>query len=302
VFSKRYLFFTNFNKGDIPMSNEVSVFTFENQSVRTVQKDGEVWFVAKDVAETLGYTWNGTQRIEHVPAEWRGVTFVVTPSVTSSGIQKMAILSEQGLYFFLARSDKPTALPFQKWIAGEVIPSIRKTGKYFVSPEPNEPQPERIKYSVDGHVYEFPANQPVKSVSCAKSGAITFHFFGKEQKSAKREKNAPAKESPKPEPTDNRSADLLMFFQKQCKFHPDYWVGSNDLYKRYLEWTKNNSIKVIYNKSPFFHYLNKMFGKDIVGERRRFPNDRKQFRGYTGIALLETDVCFLPILSKEIFQ
>jgi phage antirepressor YoqD-like protein len=42
----------------------------------------------------------------------------------------MVVLTEQGLYFFLARSDKPLALPFQKWIAGEVIPSIRKTGKY----------------------------------------------------------------------------------------------------------------------------------------------------------------------------
>jgi phage antirepressor YoqD-like protein len=43
----------------------------------------------------------------------------------------MAVLTEQGLYFFLARSDKPLALPFQKWIAGEVIPSIRKHGAYL---------------------------------------------------------------------------------------------------------------------------------------------------------------------------
>jgi hypothetical protein len=42
----------------------------------------------------------------------------------------MLCLSEQGLYFFLSRSDKPAALPFQKWIAGEVIPAIRKTGTY----------------------------------------------------------------------------------------------------------------------------------------------------------------------------
>ena len=46
----------------------------------------------------------------------------------------MLCLSEQGLYFFLARSDKERALPFQKWIAGEVIPSIRRTGQYSVIP------------------------------------------------------------------------------------------------------------------------------------------------------------------------
>jgi prophage antirepressor-like protein len=96
--------------------------------VRTTTYNGEIAFVAKDVAERLGYTWSGTQRIEHVPEEWRGVTSVVTPS----GVQKMAVLTEQGLYFFLARSDKPLALPFQKWIAGEVVPSIRKKGSYGV--------------------------------------------------------------------------------------------------------------------------------------------------------------------------
>ena len=42
----------------------------------------------------------------------------------------MLVVSEAGLYFFLARSDKPKALPFQKWLAGDVVPSIRRTGSY----------------------------------------------------------------------------------------------------------------------------------------------------------------------------
>jgi len=103
---------------------------FENADfgkIRTIEINGEPWFVAKDVAQSLGYTWNGVQRIAHVPQEWRGVTSVVTPS----GNQEMSILSEQGLYFFLGRSDKSTALPFQKWIAGEVLPQIRKHGGYL---------------------------------------------------------------------------------------------------------------------------------------------------------------------------
>jgi len=45
----------------------------------------------------------------------------------------MLCLTEQGLYFFLARSDKPKALPFQKWLAGDVLPSIRKTGSYSLA-------------------------------------------------------------------------------------------------------------------------------------------------------------------------
>lgn len=72
----------------------------------------------------LGYTWSGIRTVGHVPEEWRGVESVSTPS----GMQDMITLSEQGLYFFLGRSDKSKALQYQMWVAGEVVPSIRKHG------------------------------------------------------------------------------------------------------------------------------------------------------------------------------
>ena len=90
--------------------------------------DGEPWFVAKDVAKALGYTsTNMTQIFQAVPAEWKGRNPIATPG----GLQSLLTISEQGLYFFLARSDKATALPFQKWLAGEVLPAIRKHGGYL---------------------------------------------------------------------------------------------------------------------------------------------------------------------------
>lgn len=101
-------------------------FHFDGQEVRVVDLDGATAVVAKDVAEALGYEWNGSARIAHVPDEWKGVTSVVTPR----GKQEMAVLTEQGLYFFLGRSDKPKALAFQKWIAGDVLPAIRRSGSY----------------------------------------------------------------------------------------------------------------------------------------------------------------------------
>lgn len=110
---------------------ETKVFEFGGSSVRTVLIDEEPWWVAKDVISVLEYSegYNPSRAIDHVPAEWKGVHPIHTPG----GAQEMACLSEQGLYFFLARSDKPKALPFQKWIAGDVIPSIRKTGGYQVN-------------------------------------------------------------------------------------------------------------------------------------------------------------------------
>jgi prophage antirepressor-like protein len=147
-------------------------FQFQDRPVRIVEKDGEPWFVAKDVAEALEYVWEGSKSIRHVPEEWRGVYSVYTPYeewkrvssvltpggnselppseewkgsnpiATPGGNQNMLCLSEPGLYFFLGRSDKPLALPFQKWMAGEVIPSIRKKGFYAVPGRDREEQDE----------------------------------------------------------------------------------------------------------------------------------------------------------------
>jgi anti-repressor protein len=109
------------------MSNPLQVFEFENKKMRIIDIDGTPAFVAKDVVEGVGNIWNGVSRIEHVPEEWRGATSVVTPS----GVQEMQVLFEQGIYFYLARCDKPAALSFQKVIAGKILPSIRKYGAYM---------------------------------------------------------------------------------------------------------------------------------------------------------------------------
>ncbi|MBW6397041.1 phage antirepressor KilAC domain-containing protein [Roseomonas sp. HJA6] len=104
--------------------------------VRAVTWNGTPAFVAKDVAEALGYVWAGSATIKHVPEEWKGVNSVLTPS----GKQDMAVLSEPGLYFFLGRSDKPAALPMQKWVAGEVLPAIRRDGGYMLSQPQETPE------------------------------------------------------------------------------------------------------------------------------------------------------------------
>ena len=111
----------------------LEIFSYEGEiNIRTVRDDnGEVWFVAKDVAQALEYSEatisNMESTIAHVPVIWKGRY----PIPTLGGKQSMWCLSEQGVYFFLGRSDKPRALPFQMWLAGEVMPSIRRTGMYI---------------------------------------------------------------------------------------------------------------------------------------------------------------------------
>lgn len=120
----------------------INSFKFGVNPVRVVMVDGAPMWVAKDVAEALGYVWKGASgTMLHIPEEWMGVYSVQTPS----GYQSMVALSEQGLYFFLGRSDKAAALPMQKWVAGEVLPSIRKTGSYNVQDLIPKTLPEALR-------------------------------------------------------------------------------------------------------------------------------------------------------------
>ena len=111
----------------------IQPFNFDSQQVRVIQgDDGEPRFVVRDIAVALEYSdsslSNLNRLVGHVPQEWKGRNPITTPG----GAQTVLTLTEQGLYFFAARSDKPKALPFQKWLAGEVLPAIRKTGQYQV--------------------------------------------------------------------------------------------------------------------------------------------------------------------------
>lgn len=100
-------------------------FEFKGRSVRSITKDGEPWFVAKDVCDTLGLT-NSRKAVAALDDDEKGVT----QSDTLGGIQKLAIVSEPGLYRLISRSDKPQAKAFLRWVTHEVLPAIRKTGSF----------------------------------------------------------------------------------------------------------------------------------------------------------------------------
>ena len=111
------------------MNNDIQRFAFDHKPVRVVTEGAEVWFVAKDIAVALEYSEssNPARLFQSVPEEWKGVKPIHTPY----GTQEMVTISEQGLYFFLARSDKEKAVPFQRWLAGDVVPSVRRHGAYM---------------------------------------------------------------------------------------------------------------------------------------------------------------------------
>ena len=108
------------------MTNNIQVFNYEANEIRTVQHDNDVWFVAKDVCDVLGYANPRKAIADHIDNDEKGVTICDTPG----GSQEMTIINESGLYTLILRSNKPNAKAFRKWVTGTVLPSIRKTGFY----------------------------------------------------------------------------------------------------------------------------------------------------------------------------
>lgn len=96
-------------------------------AIRTIEKDGEPWFVGKDVATALGYEKPTDAVRKHTDMEDRGISKMETPS----GTQEMTIINESGLYSLVLSSKLPTAKKFKRWVTNEVIPSIRKHGAYM---------------------------------------------------------------------------------------------------------------------------------------------------------------------------
>jgi anti-repressor protein len=107
--------------------NELTTWNFGESKVRTLERDGEPWFVGKDVAEVLGYSNPRKAIIDHVDDEDKGVT----KCDTLGGMQNLTVVNESGLYSLILSSKLPTAKEFKHWVTSEVLPTIRRHGAYM---------------------------------------------------------------------------------------------------------------------------------------------------------------------------
>ena len=109
---------------------QLSTFNFESKSIRTLAINNEPWFVAKDLCNAINIS-NYRDAIERLDDDEKGVAL----TDTLGGKQEMAVVSESGMYTLILRcrdAVKKGSVPhrFRKWVTAEVLPAIRKTGKY----------------------------------------------------------------------------------------------------------------------------------------------------------------------------
>lgn len=105
--------------------NEMQVFNYESNEVRTIMRNGEPWFCLVDVCRVLDLS-SPHKVAERLDADEKGRNQIPTPG----GKQETWFINESGLYNVILRSDKPEAKPFRKWVTSKVLPAIRKTGQY----------------------------------------------------------------------------------------------------------------------------------------------------------------------------
>ena len=116
------------------MSNEIKIFENEEfGSVRTMEINGEPYFVGKDVAEILGYANTSKALIDHVDDEDK----LNNETLSSLGQRGGWLINESGLYSLILSSKLPTAKKFKRWVTSEILPAIRKTGSYSIQSKPD---------------------------------------------------------------------------------------------------------------------------------------------------------------------
>jgi len=109
------------------MSNDLQIWKYNKQQIRTVTKDGEPWFVAKDLSDLLEFR-DAEHALRGLEDSEKGTLIVGT----LGGQQSMTVISESGLYALIFKSRKKEAKYFRLWVTGTVLPEIRKHGTYTV--------------------------------------------------------------------------------------------------------------------------------------------------------------------------
>jgi len=120
---------------------------FENKTfgkVRVIERNNEPWFVGKDIAEVLGYSNPSKAVIAHVK-DCHKKQEMIAHSQNGNVVTKTTLIDEAGLYSLVLRSKLPAAEDFQEWVVAEVIPSIRKTGKYIAPKQQTAIQQQRVE-------------------------------------------------------------------------------------------------------------------------------------------------------------
>ena len=127
------------------MVNNLQLFKFEGEEVRTLEVNGTPWFVGKDLTNILGYK-NGSRDINSHVDEEDKLRYQIS---TAGQMREQILVNESGMFSLILSSQLPSAKKFKHWVTSEVLPAIRKTGSYQLPQTPEE----RLKLAMEATIH-----------------------------------------------------------------------------------------------------------------------------------------------------
>ena len=245
--------------------NELVEFEFQQTNVSVIMIDDEPWFMAKEVAEILGYSNSRTAIADNVEA---GDVQIILMSVAVGNPRRM-IINEFGLYSLILSSKLPEARIFKHWITHEVLPSLRKTGSYSLSKAPEAELLREIQ-----RLNEI--NQALNEINERTNQKLDILIKQNEQKKAR-------KQLPKePLPDDEKAmiisaiCDLAQKNQRVKAYYPEF--------RKYLVSKFGRDVLPVHAKGYLKALAPELKEKGIslqrIGENIRIPNTKEQQRGF----------------------
>lgn len=211
-------------------------FSFEGTQLRAFEHEDESWFVAQDVCAMLGLG-NPTRALANLDDDEKGLT----TSNTLGGLQELLIVSESGLYVLIFRSRKPAAKRIRKWVTQEVLPTIRKTGRYELPANDHADEPDRAS-GADILGLDGPDDIERMRVKIALIREAR-HAYGPRSARGLWEAiglpDVHRIEMPSGNLTlDDIDASIRDWLAARCQIEPGWRTRSTDLYKDYVAWCK----------------------------------------------------------------
>ncbi|WP_243546194.1 BRO family protein [Pseudodesulfovibrio tunisiensis] len=249
------------------MPSNIIPFQFDQANVRVVQDDqGEPWFVAKDVAEVLGYADTDQAIRSHCKAA------LTSPVKMTGQARHMKIIPERDVYRLIMRSKLPAAERFEEWVVGEVLPTIRKHGAYMT--------PEKIEEAL------LNPDTIIRLATDLKTERQKRLAESKKREVAEAERD---RLKPKAETLDSLMAsDTALPIGSVAKaLHKDFGIGRNKLFKFLRDrgvLMANNEPKQIYMDRGYFRVVERRY--EVHGEMRVGTQTLVYQRGVTFIVKL----------------
>ena len=253
-------------------SKELQIFNNpEFGEVRTVNIDGEPWFVGKDVADILGYSNSRDAFARHVDDEDK--TSVVIPDTGSNYKSKATLINESGLYSLILSSKLPSAKQFKHWVTSEVLPTIRKTGGYSMKQKAQAEQDKTREMRAEAMLRNSISKQAKMMMEIAKMSHIKAYHDVMMAKAG----NILAGENILPMPKSGRERRPLGWFCKQIGKAETWGTQLGKLLKRngitqrpgengeFVEdCARNNPHKHVQNFEWYVDYLLPIVQRDFM--------------------------------------